>query len=71
MTGERDLGAVQLRVEEAWEGGLDAVPLPPSVITPEGTFYADGRTPYDISDEQMVAAGWRKRWRIVSDWMDA
>jgi hypothetical protein len=65
------LPAVELRVEEAWEGGPDAAPLPGYVITREGAFWADGVTPFEITDEQMRAAGWKKRWRVVSDWRDA
>ena len=72
MTGDRpeEPADVELRVEEAWEGGPDAAPLPEHVITTEGTFWPDGVTPFEVTDEQMRAAGWKKRWRIVSDWMD-
>jgi hypothetical protein len=72
MTDARaELADVELRVEEAWEGGPDSVPLPAHVITTEGAFWPDGTTPFEITDEQMRAAGWKKRRRLVSDWVDA
>lgn len=64
------MSGVQLRVEEAWVGDQHSVPVPDAVLTAEGAFFADGRTPYEISDDEMRAAGWRKQWRLVSDWMD-
>jgi hypothetical protein len=65
-----DLAGVELRVEEAWEAGPDAVPLPAHVITTEGVFWPDGVTPFEITEEQMRAAGWKLRRRVVSDWVD-
>jgi hypothetical protein len=67
----KELTGIELRIEEMWEGGPDAVPLPEHVITSEGAFWPDGVTPFEITDEQMRAAGWKKRRRLVSDWVDA
>lgn len=58
----------RLRVEESWEGGSDAWPLPEMVVTHEGTFHADGFTPLVITDDDMRAGGWRKMRRFVTEW---
>lgn len=65
MTGEN------WQVEEVWVGGPDAAPLPPQVITHEGVFLADGVTPFEVTDEVMRAAGWKKQRRLVTEWEDA
>lgn len=64
------LGAV-LRAEGVWEGGPGALPLPPQVITHEGVFHEDGVTPMEITDEAMRTGGWKKRQRLVTEWVDA
>lgn len=62
--------AAVANVEEAWEGGPDAVPLPEHIVTTEGAFWPDGVTPFEITEDQMRAAGWKLRRRVVSDWVD-
>lgn len=63
--------AAVLSLEEVWVGGPDALPLPPQVITHEGVFHKDGVTPLEITDEMMEAGGWKKRQRLVTEWVNA
>lgn len=56
-----------LRVEEGWEMGPAAAPLPPfelrdgDMVTPAGA----------LTGDHFRAAGWKMRRRLVTDWVDA
>lgn len=67
----RALLADVLNLEEVWVGGPDAAPLPPQIITHEGVFLADGVTPFEVTDEVMRAAGWKRQRRLSTGWVDA
>jgi hypothetical protein len=57
-----------VKTEEVWQGDQNSLPLPEHIITNEGAFMLDGVTPFEVTDEQMRAAGWRKMRRQVSEW---
>lgn len=60
-----------LHVDEVWEMGPDARPLPLPVEMRDGApVWPDGR-PFDVTDDEWRAAGWKRRRRLVTDWVDA
>jgi hypothetical protein len=49
-------------------GDQNSEPLPETIMTNEGAFLLDGVTPFNPTDDQMRAAGWRKMRRQVTEW---
>lgn len=61
---------VGVRVEEGWEGGASAMPLPPFELHDGEMYHPDG-TPLTITPDQYRAGGWKLRRRLVTDWADS
>lgn len=59
-----------LHVEEVWQMGPHAEQLPEHEIR-DGELVYPGGTPFTITPEQYEAAGWKRRRRLVTEWVDA
>jgi hypothetical protein len=56
-----------VKTEEVWQFPPDA-PMPDMVFVDEKAYHADGVTPFEPTDEQMRAAGYKKLRRQVTEW---
>jgi hypothetical protein len=58
-------------IEEVWEMGPDARPVPfPAEIRDGIPVWPDG-SPFVLTADYYRAAGWKLRRRLVTDWVDA